>query len=84
LQAPDIAQTNQKQITRLAVHDGLAHLSVDIHKVPGVLELADIIVAQQCILFIGVEQGEVLHDDSCRQNHHIITSVNNYQQTPSK
>ena len=52
-----------------------AHLSVDVHQVPGVLELADVIVAQQRVLLIGVEQREVLHDDSCQQKHQIIISM---------
>ena len=40
------------------------HLSVNVHLVPCVLELPDVIVAKQRILLIGVEQGEVLQDDS--------------------
>lgn len=39
------------------------YLSVDVHNVPGVLEVPNVIVVQQSILLIGVEQGEVLHDD---------------------
>lgn len=39
------------------------YLSVDVHDVPGVLEVPDVVVIQQSILLIGVEQGEVLHDD---------------------
>lgn len=39
------------------------YLSVDVHDIPGVLEVPDVVVIQQSILLIGVEQGEVLHDD---------------------
>ena len=42
-----------------------AHLPVDVHHVPRVLKLSDVVVAEQRILFVRVEQREVLHDDGC-------------------
>lgn len=39
---------------------------VNIDNVPSVLEVSDISVGQQSVLFVGVEQGKVLHDNSCR------------------
>ncbi len=43
------------------------YLSIYIDHVPGVLELPDVIVAEQSVFLVGVKQREVLHDDSCKQ-----------------
>ena len=42
------------------------YLAVDVDHIPGVLELADVVVTEQSILLIGVEEREVLHDDGCK------------------
>jgi len=38
---------------------------MDVHNVPGVLEIAYIRIRKQGILFIRIEEGKVLHDNSC-------------------
>lgn len=43
----------------------ISHLPFVIHHVPDDLEVPQVIIAQQLVLLGGVEQREVLHDDSC-------------------
>ena len=37
---------------------------VDVHDVPGVLEVAYVGVGEQSVFFVRIEQTEVLHDNS--------------------
>ena len=50
------------------------YLSVDVNHVPGVLELADVVVTEQSVLLVGVEEREVLHDDGCNNTGTVLTS----------
>lgn len=38
---------------------------MDVHNVPSILEVSDVGIGQQRVFFVGVEQGKVLHDNSC-------------------
>ena len=52
--------------------DGYHSPLVDVHNVPGGLEVSDVGVGQQGVLLVGVEQGEVLHDDGHQQVQYDI------------
>jgi hypothetical protein len=34
-----------------------------IHNIPRILKISDIGIRKQSVLFVGVEQGKILHDD---------------------
>ena len=40
---------------------------IDINKIPGYLKVSDVSIGKEGIFFIGIEQGEVLHDDGHQQ-----------------
>ena len=36
------------------------------------LEVSDVCVGEECVLLVGVEEGEVLHDDGHQQVQHDV------------
>jgi hypothetical protein len=40
---------------------------VNVNYVPSILEISNVSVRQQSVFFVGVEQGKVLHDNSCSE-----------------
>lgn len=47
---------------------------MNVNDVPSVLEVSDVSVGQQRIFFVGVEQGKVLHDNSCMNDEQNLTN----------
>lgn len=54
-------QAENELYTAHRYHSSLVY----INDVPSVLEIPDVCIGEQGILLVGVEQGKVLHDDSC-------------------